>query len=1184
VTVYKPGTSGAYGGGSSFGPSSELLRAQQQNVAMEIIVGANPWLADDPVTLLELAQSGADPEQLATQAAAMAGMEGLDRMAQALQNLSPIGQRAAYGKLTEQQQRGLNQMGYQPGEIDLFDKGFLDGVPGLEQAWDLGWGATASVAGVAMKPLAKTVGPALGVGFDALMWASDVPAHFYRAIRQMEGWQQALAAGGAAAAAILAAPAVAAGGAGAGTLSLAAGVGGAALGGAVIATAPTALTNSTEWWDMMNPWGATGVRRGERIFTANSQRRAAGMLGGASHIDAMARDIAANMDAYDFAQEFAGRAEAGNVNVMTQAIEKVAMTMADQGTEEYARIYEGLAALIEMPEFRSAVEELNHGKISFGRDVAGAFGLDPGTAGYNIVSGGLDAIWLVTLDPTLAIGKVGKLTRMTRRGITFDHSPEATARISDIINENKHVAAVVDQMAKGINDDNFELIPRAWRKMHGPVKEWMEARGQSTFDRADFLEFIDDGQNFGAFMSGAGNVRGLEQITLSTTNRGEGWGKFMHSIRRFQEGMTDEVYEATMRREAKRFGVDDILEHDFPSDYHATKMDFSWQPVRAHPLTDPTYDAYAAGAMSGEIMAKIPGGRSLGRFVGNISTMTPPNRYIMLSGDQALEDIPRFVETIGRHFSMNSAMRKQWLNDIMEKGTVGQRRQIIYSFMNNIFEVGGMNSTDEGRELAARYLNKYKQAFAPGGGDALTVGGIERNVGYMPGIHQSDALMVPNLREMARVSRNGIMIKQISRLTDAQLLEGMMSRYIKPGWLLRIGFIPRNAGEEMLAFAVRMTEGGIIQELGARNVGTRNVWKQVYAALEEVGGDIGKLSPDMQRVLTRDEVPTFMKPLAAMGRRTGWAPLQREALQRRADWLATQLSEGITKWTPSKDMPQWQRDLFLGRKHSIRHMMVQGVDPTLVKAGELWTMRHSDQVMKAVSSLNSSVFERSLVNPNSKIMAIPNESGVYEDVAVVLTGERGKVHFGDFRYAGSLHHQMTEWLGDERIAGVLADFGTRLFRDQGGLLQKANVIEALELSRQANGFAGRTLLQEMLQWRPDNVAAAAGKFDNFPEFQHALRRAAASNDEDKLTVIIQEMKNHAAEKAILRSEIQYDAAGKAALASPIRAPSERTPMVRSRSSRSRRPTSVPARGSRCRSIPRSQRSTPARPRASRRSM
>ena len=123
----------------------------RQAVNQEILLGANPWLADDTETLFSLATSGADPQTLVTGAGAMAGMESVDRLRNSMGKMSEVGQRAIYGQLTEQQQRALGNMGYNP----MPEKGFLDGIPGVEQAWDL----TAKTASVAFKPVATAAKP-----------------------------------------------------------------------------------------------------------------------------------------------------------------------------------------------------------------------------------------------------------------------------------------------------------------------------------------------------------------------------------------------------------------------------------------------------------------------------------------------------------------------------------------------------------------------------------------------------------------------------------------------------------------------------------------------------------------------------------------------------------------------------------------------------------------------------------------------------------------------------------------------------------------------------------------------------------------------------------------------------------------------------------------------------------------
>ena len=87
------------------GRASSITKAHQAAVNAQIITEANPWMANDPETLMRLATSGADPVSLATNAGAMAGMEGIEKLGAAMEGMTEVGKRAAYGRLTEQQQR-----------------------------------------------------------------------------------------------------------------------------------------------------------------------------------------------------------------------------------------------------------------------------------------------------------------------------------------------------------------------------------------------------------------------------------------------------------------------------------------------------------------------------------------------------------------------------------------------------------------------------------------------------------------------------------------------------------------------------------------------------------------------------------------------------------------------------------------------------------------------------------------------------------------------------------------------------------------------------------------------------------------------------------------------------------------------------------------------------------------------
>ena len=1106
------------GGGGQSG-IAEITRLHQANINTEIVIGANPWLANDPVSLEKLALSGADPVELATNAGALAGMEHLDGLSKAMTQMSEVGQRAAYGKLTEQQQRGLAQMGYQPPE---HKKGFLDDTL-FESAWDL----TTDVVSTAMRPVGFVAAPVAGLALDSLTWLGDVPGHFYRAIRQMEGWQQWLAAG-AAVGAMVALPFAAPGlmAAMSGTLMTAGAFGAAGLAGATLATLPTAIHNPTEWWDIMNPLGRTGIRRGERIFLPEGQKKAREILGNAEHLDAMARDIAANVNMEDLAHEFAGVQNASNINVMVESIARVAESMADPSTPEYEQVYAGLAKLVEQEEFVQAVDALQSSKISFGRDVANAFQLDHLAGGrfYSPVSGAMDAMWLLTMDPTLAAGKIGKLNLLRRRGLEAPGSvDDAMVNLTRMVNEDKSVAATVNQVLDAVNSERYSQMPKAWRGVYQPMQEWkrsLNAYGELTegFKVEDFMAYMEHGKGMQRVMEGKGTVRGLESIVISNVNNKRGWGRFQESIKDFQEGLTDETGFAYLRKQAKKYGV----EADFDSQLPANALDevvLGGTEMRA--LDAPLRESfgYRTGKAVGTGLVRSRVGRPFGDFISSISTMTPAGSAIKLTPASVTdmrdmgEDIPRFIETMGRHMGLNSRARKEWLDVTMRQGTVAQRRMVLNSFMDNMFEITGMKQVDEVAKLTDDFMRHYEQAYTLGGADVINHHHSGRAIrGIMPDAHQAVYMVMPDLREMHKIVRQGHVLKNMLRITDNNFTEQLMSRVIKPGWLLRIGFIPRAAGEEMLAFWMRMSEGGLLSEFGARRVAEVNEYRRANFALAEAGGDINKLSRYEQDAL-RNRLPSHLRPLERMGERIGWLDPDQHILTRWANWNHDLKQYGLSGVEGEflADAPNWAKQLIRGKDHSVREMILNGVDPDYVEAAERWMRSNADNIMRATSANNASMFEKSVVNPDVQVQLVqdPNGGGDIE-MLVSVKGERVRIAADDPRFANAIMHRAGEWMDDRVVRDIVADVFSRTVPKFDGIAQRQNLAEALEvLELGVDNYSMRVLVGELLSPRQDNWYAAASQIEDvMPEVADALRRTARRGGDDlNIHALRQELSN-----------------------------------------------------------------------------
>lgn len=1100
---------------SSFGPSSELLRAHQIDLNAEIIVAANPWMANDLDTLQRLAQSGADPEQLATNAGALAGMETLDRMRTSMEALDPIAQRAVYGKLSEQQQRGLNQMGFQPVEHDDGNS-LIGGIIG----------GTAGVIGAAMSPVKTVLGGPLSDALSLLTWVGDVPAHFYRAIRQMDGWQQWLAFGAAAAAmgvvafasagtAIPGMAAVAAGLNGAGALATLGAVGGAGLATATLATIPFAVTNQTEWWDAMNPWGRTGVGRGERIFSKNAQVRSREILGQAGHLDAMARDIAVNLNLEDLAQDLAGVRDSTNLDVLAGSVAKTAAGMADVGTEAYEKIYGGLMQLVQEPEFFRAVDELQQSKISPGRDVANLAGLEQGDKFFSFVSGATDALWMFTMDPTMAAGKLSKLRAMSRRGFEYaDDILAAQRRISEMVASDSGVRAAAKQIGESITMNDFTKLPKQWRGNHESMMEWFVAaktRGGLIEDTPEgvFLQYMGEGSGLQALIRGKGTVKGQELIRLSTGADSAGWGKFVAATRNLQRGISDPALLDDLFRTAKSFGAEANLERALPYNIMDNAVDMTWARKTLAEL-DPTEGAYKAGESIGKVLLYVPGGRTLANFIGSVSTMMPAGKAIALTdmvkaGDNALQnattDIPRFIETMGRHFNLPSGVRDEWLRVTMQQGTVAQRRSVLTSFVESTFAAGGMRSTDEVGKIVDTYIRHWKQAYQLGGKDMVTIKGVEHVLGSLPDADQAVFMVMPNLREMVDVVRQGHILRNVTRLTDSNFVEASMSRFIKPAWLLRIGFIPRAGGEELLAFLLRMSEGGLMQEFGARSIAMGDASIAARKKLAKAGGDIFQLSP-LEVDALRYRTVSHLRPLARIGERVGWDTPQRTWLTNYSDWTREALKKGVLGGdanTFGADLPVAFQNILLGKQFSARRMIANGVDPAKRLAADDWITRHSRAVMEAASTSNASLADPSIMNPDTESVMLRGDDGVRRPVSMLVTGERVMTGPGDDMFANGVHEAAARAFGDEVVseplATALADYVPASFTN----LDDSTIAHVYENVIEIKGYSSKQILLEMLKPQDDALATMTNRMVNdVPEIGNLVRRSTVDGKIDFL--------------------------------------------------------------------------------------
>lgn len=99
------------------------------------------------------------------------------------------------------------------------------------------------------------------------------------------------------------------------------------------------------------------------------------------------------------------------------------------------------------------VDPVTHRPVSVGRDIAGAFGTQPGSFWYNAVSGPLDLLTSFAMDPSVSIlaAKGAKLNGMVIRNRDDVHNlvmsePKVGAAIDKIVEDNQKAASVAESL------------------------------------------------------------------------------------------------------------------------------------------------------------------------------------------------------------------------------------------------------------------------------------------------------------------------------------------------------------------------------------------------------------------------------------------------------------------------------------------------------------------------------------------------------------------------------------------------------------------------------------------------------------------------------------------------------------------------------------------------------------------
>lgn len=1055
----------------SLGSSSGGSRSNAENDAdsisqrVRLVVSVNPYMADRPDTLLQMAQSPLPTNQLVQQSAQIYGATAADTFASRLKAMDPIRQRGIWASMPKSQQLALGQLGYEPPK----DR---------ESSWlDKALGPLDEVAAAGVRGIGDVVMPVVSPALKGLVWVGDRPAHLYRTIRLMDDDSQWLGLAGAIVGglAVAAAPITFGG-------SLAAA--GAIIGGGLIgANAAAGIQNPTDWW---NAFG--DAYAGERAFDRPSRAKADALLGDPRLIS-LAQDVA-QLDDFnlgDFARELAGQRDV-SVSSMTDKIYSLAEKFGAQGTPEYQQAISSMLTVMNNSTFLEAIKTLQQGKISIGRDVADRFGLDPESGLHSLLSGSLDAAFQVAVDPTLMIGSALKWNAARRFGVTLADGSIGAERLLKVAADPR-VVRYQEEFLRGFNAQDLQRITSVTPEMAKMVPALSEYSrglqiGEEGLSRPQLLEWLTGSEGLEALLRGQGSVRGAKGIQLANlSRRSEVARKLRLESRVFIGAVSDVRLEQNIRKivaDAAESGDQEVIDHMG-----------TWSDALINRETGKLYGEHQAAAMAGRgigtISSRIPKLNRIPELIESMSTMIPSGRAIALTGADAPKDIKALSE-LGRYMGMPSWARRAWADTILFSDNTGARMNAVHGWLDNALTMSGARNTRRGEELVDRYLEHSLQTYGPDTEHIVNGTAMRRGLFLN---ENADQIPWPSIRELKDAARTGSILEAIGMDRAAMAeFESKAMKVWKPAVLLRIGFIPRASGEEMVNHLFRGGFGSLVQEFGSRTLARSELYKafalhdaDALARVEDLIQDpkvLAKAAEQFGVAGIEAMLPTHIRPLATMLAGRDWAEPVVNALEHYGTWVNGMLEKGLPvirgAETPIEgalaairgsaatgarsNLARNAESILLGNEASWRRMMLGGVNDEMVDSAIAYQAAYADSLMRHLGTTTAGVWDPGYDPATYQTRQVQRGGRVEEQPVVVLTGQP-QVYTNDrWEYAHGVWYQARQPMQDPVAAQIARDYLPRM--RAGTNVADEQIDTLFDLTEQMGTDVGRRIMYEFL--------------------------------------------------------------------------------------------------------------------------
>ena len=936
------------------------------------IVNNNPYMASNMGAVMQMAQSDYSDLDIHRNSGAIYGAITADTLKSQLQNYDESIQRSIFANLTPQQQGALNQQGYEQPKADTSDNDgfFRDALGLIAKPIGMVVRGAGSIPGV--------TGLTKG-GLKVLEEVSNVPGWLYRsAVNQT--WEErliGLAAAGVTVAGFLAAPTT-------GGTSAAVGVGARAMLLRLLArpalgvtvkglTAVTAANvaqgasqvltgNADDWWHTFSD-----AKNGERFFKIGSVKQAEELLQD-SRLTNLATRISMEFDDFSLLNVTKDVAETGQLTAQT--MQSIADDMADPGTDENKQLVETLTSLLQNPIFQEAVEILQKGKISLGRSIASTLQFDEDGDMYRYISGSVDAASWFIFDPFMAASKIQKSSKILRLGFANIDSAEEVNLLDRflVVSKEPEIRRSYEIFAESINTSNVALRNRfvPWlASAEDDFRHFLLAEGKGAATADNFIEWVTGSNQLKMIMQGKGIVHGSKTaVMLKGVTKGQEARKAYVTgpVKDFIDGIQfSDNLRVLSKTPLGKSGVSAVAQVDemMNSSYIDALPEI--EKLRLGNALNPR--AFAAG----QAVNRFPGAKMFSNLVTDLGTLVAGKSALLDSP----EDVKRFVDLFAAG-QVPKHVRDLWTTAINGQQGVAAKMNAVEAFYETIFNATGLTSTPKGFEFAEEFLMHSKKVYHVGPLGATD--GVPQTV-----LQNNTAVKIhlPELHEIRKAVDAEVVTRHLLNIVENPWISTAQRKFWKPSVLLRVGFITRNASEDMIGFIARNGIGHLTQEFASRSV-VKGVIAESIPAAAKAGATLtpSQLSAvsekfaimswmrPIEHIMSRfqgDVVNHFLVKQTASIRQVLNKGFKGGTLQDHplAIWAAgidpRSMTEGFSLTNAQIKANAAMQKLALGGKYSARRMLLGGVDNELYNSSKEFMQTYQKVLMDQIGSSTTMV-------------------------------------------------------------------------------------------------------------------------------------------------------------------------------------------------------------------------------------